>query len=129
MYENLNDDNMLLYAAKEYNKPNAVMSEFEEDINRILYIKRLLTKYYATGVLKERLILNHIIIIYNVFGIEAASRLLFCKLEEKDYEILKPFLVFLNFLPEMIKGIKGKDILTSDIKLDEGAIKCLRQLG
>jgi hypothetical protein len=129
MYENLNDDNMLLYAAKEYNKPNAVMSEFEEDMNRILYIKRLLTKYYATGVLKERLILNHIIIIYNVFGIEAASRLLFCKLEEKDYEILKPFLVFLNFLPEMIKGIKGKDILTSDIKLDEGAIKCLRQLG
>jgi hypothetical protein len=129
MYENLNDDNMLLYAAKEYNKPNAVMSEFEEDMNRILYIKRLLTKYYATGVLKERLILNHIIIIYNVFGIEAASRLLFCKLEEKDYEILKPFLVFLNFLPETIKGIKGKDIATTDIKLDEGAIKCLRQLG
>ena len=127
MFENLTDDNVILYAAKAYNKPTAIMSEFEEDFNRILYIKRLLTKYYSTGVLKDRLIINHIVVLYNVFGLEAATRLLFFKLEE-DYEILKPFLIFLNFLPEVVKGIKGRDILTLNIKLNEGAIKCLRQL-
>jgi hypothetical protein len=128
MFENLTDDNVILYAAKAYNKPTAIMSEFEEDFNRILYIKRLLTKYYSTGVLKDRLIINHIVVLYNVFGLEAATRLLFFKLEEEDYEILKPFLIFLNFLPEVVKGIKGRDILTLNIKLNEGAIKCLRQL-
>ena len=61
MFHDLNDSNFMLYAAKVYDRPNAVMSEFEEDINRLLYIKRLLTKYYSSGVLKERLILNHII--------------------------------------------------------------------
>jgi hypothetical protein len=128
MFENLTDDNIFLYAAKEYEKPNAVMSEFEEDFSRILYIKRLLTKYYASGILKERLILNHIVILYNVFGIEAATRLLFAKLEEKDYEVIKPFLIFLNFLPNVVKGIRGKNIITSDIKLDKGSIECLRSL-
>ncbi len=54
MFENLSDENIELYAAKAYEKPNAVMSEFEEDLNRILYIKRLLTKYYNTGILKDR---------------------------------------------------------------------------
>jgi hypothetical protein len=127
MFLELNDDNFLLYAAKVYDKPNAVMSEFEEDLNRILYIKRLFTKYYSTGALKERLILNHLVVLYNVFGPDA-TRLLFFKLEEKDYEVLKPFLLFLNFLPEIVYGIRGKNILTDEIKLDEAAVKCLRQL-
>jgi hypothetical protein len=129
MFEDLNDENVLLYAAKEYDKPNAVMSEFEKDFARILYIKRLLTKYYSTGVLKEILILNHIVILYNVFGVQATTRILYTKLEPKDYEVIQPFLIFLNFLPPIIKGIKGKDIITSHIKLDEGSIKCLRNLG
>jgi hypothetical protein len=128
MFDDLNDNNFMLYAAKVYDKPNAVMSEFEEDINRILYIKRLLTKYDTSGVLKERLILNHLVILYNVFGVEAATRILFFKLDEEDYKILKPFLMFLNFLPKIVYGIRGKNIITNDIKLDTGAIECLRNL-
>jgi hypothetical protein len=128
MHENINDDNFLLFAAKAYDKPNAVLSEFEEDLNRILYIKRLLSKYYASGLMKERLLMNHLIIFYNVFGIEAASRLLFFKLEERDYPVIKPFLLFLNFLPNIIKGINGKDIITTEISLDKGSIQCLRAL-
>jgi len=128
MFENLTDDNVMLYAAKVYEKPSAIMSEFEEDYNRILYLKRLLTKYHTTGVLKDRLIMNHIVLLYNVFGIEAATRLLFVKLEQKDYEVIKPFLIFLNFLPKVVKGINGRDINTDEIQLDQRAIECLRNL-
>lgn len=128
MFHDLNDSNFMLYAAKVYDRPNAVMSEFEEDINRLLYIKRLLTKYYSSGVLKERLILNHIIVLYNVFGIEAATRLLFFKLDEKDYQVIKPFLIFLKFLPPVVYGISGRDILTGEILLDEGSLQCLANL-
>lgn len=128
MFHDLNDSNFMLYAAKVYDRPNAVMSEFEEDINRLLYIKRLLTKYYSSSVLKERLILNHIIVLYNVFGIEAATRLLFFKLDEKDYQVIKPFLIFLKFLPPVVYGISGRDILTSEILLDEGSLQCLANL-
>jgi hypothetical protein len=128
MFENLTIDNIFLYAVKAYDKPNAIMSEFDEDYSRFLYIKRLLTKYYATGVMKERLILNHLVLLYNVFGVEAATRLIFAKFEEKDYEVLKPFLVYLHYLPEVVKGISGKDIYTNDIKMDEKSIECLRNL-
>ena len=128
MFQNLTDDNIMLFAAKTYDKPNAVMSEFEEDFARILYIKRLLTKYYSSGILKDRLIMNHIVVLYNLFGIEAATRLLFFKLEEKDYEVIKPFLLFLEFLPEVVRGINGKDIYTDLIKLDKGSVECLRNL-
>jgi hypothetical protein len=128
MFDDLSESNYLLYAAKSYERPNAVMSEFEEDLNRILYLKRLLTKYYATNVLKDRLIMNHLVVLYNVFGIESTTRLLFFKLEEKDLEVIKPFLMFLNFLPEVVYGINGKNIVTSEIRLDQEAIKCLRNL-
>jgi len=128
MFEDLNDANFLLYASKAYDKPNAVTSEFEEDLNRIQYIKRLLTKYYSTKILKERLILNHIIIFYNVFGVEPATRMMFYKLESRDLEVLKPFLIMLNFLPPIVKGVNGKDILTDIIKLDKSAVECLRNL-
>jgi len=128
MFENINDDNIMLYAAKVYDKPNAVMSEFEEDFSRILYIKRLLTKYYSSGSIREKLMLNHIIVIYNVFSVEAATRILFFKLDEKDYTVLKPFLIFLNFLPPVVMGINGRNINTSEISLDENIVKVLRNL-
>lgn len=128
MFDNLTESNFSLYAAKAYDKPNAVMSEFEEDLNRILYLKRLLTKYYSSKVLKDRLIMNHIIVLYNVFGVVAATRMLFYKLDDKDLEVVKPFLIFLNFLPEKVYGINGKDVCTADIKLDQEAVKCLRDL-
>lgn len=128
MFENLSDENFLLYAIKCYSSPNAIMSEFEEDLNRIQYIKRLITKYRDSGEFKGRLILNHIVVLYNVFGVDGATKILFFKLDERDYEIIKPFLVFLNYMPEVVYGIRGKNIRSSDIKLDQEAIKCLREL-
>ena len=127
-FDNLNEDNFQLYAAKAYEKPSVVLSEFEEDLQRILYIKRLLTKYCKTGVLKERLLLNHLIVIFNVFGLEAANRMLFFKLEEKDLEIIKPFLIFLSYLPKKVLGINGKDFFTDDIGLDAGTVEVLRAI-
>ena len=118
MVNNLNDDNFMLYAMKAYDKPNAIVSEFEEDLKRIKYVKRLINRYKDTGELKERLILNHIIILSNVFGVEPAVRMLFYKLDVVDYMILKTFLLFLNFMPKYINGIGGKYINSSDIGID-----------
>ena len=128
MFDDLNESNFLLFASKAYDSPNCVLSEFEEDLNRIQYIKRLITKYNNGGELKERLIINHLLVLYNVFGAEAATRILFYKLDEFDYPVLKTFLVFLNFMPEMVKGINSTNIISSDIQLDKGTIKCLRKL-
>ncbi len=72
--------------------------------------------------------MNHLIVVYNVFGLESASRLLFFKLEEKDYKVIKPFLLFLGLLPAWVMGIRGRDVFTDNIGLDEGAVTCLRQL-
>lgn len=118
MISDLNENNFLLYAMKAYDKPNAIISEFEEDLKRIKYIKRLIRRYRVTGELKERLILNHIIILSNVFGVEATVRMLFYKLDIADYAILKTFLLFLNYMPRHINGIKGRYINSADLGID-----------
>lgn len=118
MISDLNENNFLLYAMKAYDKPNAIISEFEEDLKRIKYIKRLIRRYRVTGELKERLILNHIIILSNVFGVEATVRMLFYKLDTADYAILKTFLLFLNYMPRHINGIKGRYINSADLGID-----------
>ena len=128
MIENLCDDTFMMFAMKAYDKPNCIMSEFEEDLKRIKYVKRLIKRYKATGNLKERLILNHIIILSNVFGVEAAVRMLFFKIGKEDYEILKTFLIFLNFMPNTIKGINGNNIYSSDISVDLFVGKRLRSI-
>lgn len=115
---NLTDDNFVMYAIKNYNSPNCIMSEFEEDIKRIKYIKRLIKKYRATKDIKERLILNHIIVLSNVFGPEATTKMLFFKMDESDYSILKTFLLFLNFMPKVVYGIRDKHIDSSSISID-----------
>jgi hypothetical protein len=94
------------------------MSEFEEDFKRLKYVKRLIKRYKSTGELKERLILNHIIVLTNVFGVEPAVRMLFYKIDDNDFHILKTFLLFLNFMPQYINGIKGKYMNSSDIGVD-----------
>jgi hypothetical protein len=128
--EKLDETNFLLYAAKHYDNPSCFDTlEFYEDLNRFKYLKRLFSRYQEEGELKERLILNHIIIIYNLFGNEASTRMLFLKL--KDYHpLLKPFLIFLNVLPERVVniGIEGKTINTSDIPLDSNIITSLRKI-
>ena len=118
MIDNLTDDNFLIYAIKCYDNPRCIMSEFEDDLKRLKYIRRLIKRYKSTGDLKERLILNHIIVLSNVFGTEAAVRMLFFKIDTADYHILKTFMLFLNYMPKIVKGIKGKNINSSDITID-----------
>jgi hypothetical protein len=128
MIEDLNDENFMIYAMKCYDSPNCIMSEFEEDLKRIKYIKRLIKRYKTTGELKERLILNHIIILSNVFGTRNAVRMLFFKLDEQDYQILKTFLMFLDYMPDYITGVRGKDIWSRNISVDLFVGKRLRDI-
>ena len=99
----ITEENYMLFAMKVYENPQCKsVQEFHEDMNRIKYLKRLFKKYKSTGVLRERLILNHIIILYNVFGIQAATRILFTRLDKELHPILKTFLVFLHMFPDKI---------------------------
>jgi len=101
MFEKLTNDNITMFAIKHYDNPQCEgESEFHDDMKRFKYIKRLLRKYQDSGELKERLILNHLIVVFNVFGAEAGSTLLLFKLEPEFWSILKTFMVFLNMLPD-----------------------------
>ena len=96
----LTEETFPLYAIKFYDNPHCRgMSEFQDDLKRFRYLKRLFRKYKAGKGLKERLILNHIIVLYNLFGLEAATKMLFFKIERKYWSQLKSFLYFLNFMP------------------------------
>jgi 5'(3')-deoxyribonucleotidase len=100
IFDELTNRNFKLFAMQHYNNPECTdVEEFKEDLNRFRYLKRLLSRYEADGDLQERLILNHIIVIYNVFGIEAANRMIWFKLQKEHWTYVKPFLVFLNYLP------------------------------
>ena len=98
----LNDGNFLIYAAKCYDRPHILQSEFEDDLKRLKYVKRLLRKYKQTGEFKERLVLNHVIILANVFGVEATTNMLFFKVDQEDYPMLKPILIYLNYMPSRL---------------------------
>ena len=98
----LNDGNFLIYAAKCYDRPHILQSEFEDDLKRIKYVKRLLRKYRQTGEFKERLVLNHVIILSNVFGVEATTNMLFFKVDREDYPLLKTILIYLNYMPSRL---------------------------
>jgi hypothetical protein len=104
------------------------MSEFESDIKRTKYLKRLFRRYKITKSLKERLILNHIILLNNVFGPETTARILFYKIDERDYDILKTFLSYLNIMPDMIYGVRGKNISVAEIPIDVNVAEILRQI-
>jgi hypothetical protein len=128
LFDELNDSNVLLYAAKCYDKPNCIQSEFDDDYKTFRYIKRLLHRYRLTGEIKERLMLNHLILCQNVFGVEASTRILFLRISEKDYSALKTFLVCTSAMPNIIKGIDGEDIRSSDIQLDDKLVNILRNI-
>lgn len=125
----INDDNFVLYAAKCYDAiHHNNTEEFFDDLKRFKYIKRLFSKYDAGGELKERLILNHIVILYNSFG-EHTTKMLFFKLDGY-HEFLKPFIVLLGYMPETIRGI-GSDsaiLYSSDIHMDENIVTKLRNI-
>jgi hypothetical protein len=128
MFDDLNDENFMMYAMKCYNSPNCIMSEFEGDIKRTKYLNRLFRRYKVSKSLKERLILNHIILLNNVFGPEVTSRILFYRIDERDYDILKTFLLYLNLMPDMVYGINGNNIRTSEIPVDMNIAEILRKI-
>jgi hypothetical protein len=129
LFDDLNEKNYVHFAMKYYdNRQCTSVEEFNDDLNKIKYVKRLFNRFLETGELRTNLILNHLIVIYNVFENEAATRMLFFRVEKKFYSILKPFLIFLNRLPEKIKGIDGEDIQTNHIPLNETTIKELRKI-
>ena len=126
-FDDLTDANFLMFAMKEYtNQQCTNIDEFYDDLKKIKYIKRLINRFLESGKLKEILILNHLIVFYNVFDNKAATRLLFFKIEEKYWSVLKTFLIYLSMMPETVKGIRGKDIISSDIQLNQEVIDTLR---
>ena len=127
IFDDLNEKNFLLYAMKEYDNPQCVqVEEFYDDLKKVKYIKRLFNQYLNDGVLKERLLLNHIIVFYNVFPVRSATRILFLKIEEEFWPILKTFLVYLSYMSEIIDPINGRTILSDDIQLDQVVVDRLR---
>ena len=110
-FDELNQDNWSIFAIKNYNNPQSVTySDFEEDIKKFKYIKRLFRRYDTTGELKTHLILNHIILLYNVFG-DAATPLLFFKIEDNYWPVMKAFLLFLDRLPMSLNNDVNNDCL------------------
>lgn len=127
-FDDLNNDNILIYAVKAYDRPNCIMSEFKDDMKRFNYLKRLFKRYRKFDELRERLVLNHIVVLCNVFSPEIATRLLFFKVTKEDYPALKTYLLFLSVMPEKIRGIKGQDIQSSEIPVDFKIAEVLREI-
>ena len=128
-FSNLTNTNFIMYAIKCYDNPSSCsVKEFQEDLDRIKYLKRLFRRYKDKRELKERLILNHIITFYNVFGVHAATRMLFMKTEDDLWYILKTFLLFLNYMPNVVPGIEGHDIIGADIGVDIILVEKLRKI-
>lgn len=125
----LTEKNVIMYAMKYYDNPQCVeIEEFYDDLKRINYIRRLFVRYKNEGELKERLILNHLIILFNVFPIEVATNLLFFKIESDYWTPLKTFLVYLNYMPDKLTFLENCEILTTDIPLDSNIISILRSI-
>jgi len=121
-FDELNENNYIMFAIKHYENPQAVtQDDFYEDMKRFKWIKRLLKRYKTTGVLKSHLLLNHFIILYNVFG-EATTPLLFFKIDKELWPVIKTFVVYLDRLPEYPKSI------LHDIKMDEDCLLDLNKI-
>jgi len=120
MYEKITPENVLMFAIRNYDNPHCEgEKEFEDDLKRFKYIKRLLRKYYDTEILKERLLLNHIIVLHNVFGSDACATLLLYKIQEEYWSALKSFLLFLNIITENE---------LNQVEKDEKVYKVLKEL-
>ena len=121
-FEDLNKDNFLLFAIRNYDNPHAVTKDdFAKDLNHFKYLKRLLRKYHLTGELKSHLLINHFIVIYNIFG-DAATPMLFYKIDQNLWSSIKAFIVFLDKLPEHPRT------KLHDIEMDETCLKELQRI-
>jgi len=126
--EKISDNNFLIFCARHYNKQCHSTDEFIEDLQRIKYIKKLVTRYEETGELKERLILNHLIILSNVFGPEIACKIIFLKMKEQ-LKFLKPFLILLNILPNRLYNVGEEKIINTDlVPMDKNIVEALRKI-
>ena len=120
IFEDLNEENFTLFEIRHYDNPQCTSTEeFYEDIRRFRYLKRLLKRYHKTGELRERLILNHLIILSNVFGVENAIRMLQYKIDDEYWPVVKTCLLYLEYIDE------GFDV---EISLDEKVVKRMREL-
>lgn len=120
LFDELTEENFVLFASRNYNNPQCTsIEEFNDDLLRFKYLKRLFKRYTKDGDLQERLILNHLIVLYNIFGITAASKMMFHKMEDEYWPVLKTFLVYLNY-------VKETDMV--EVPLDEHIVKVLREL-
>ena len=122
----LNEDNFLMYAIKNYYNPGSMgMAELEEDLKIIKYIKRLLNRYKTYGEINERLVLNHLVVLYNVFG-DATTDMLFYKIDKEYWSDLKTYLVYLHRMP--LETVVSPGIKETDIPLNNELIAVLRKL-
>src|SRR5210317_475280 len=120
MIHELTEENLFLYAAKHYYNPKFTdIDEFKEDLNRFKYIKRLFNRYLHEGELADRLIINHLIVVSNVFGIEPMLKILELKLEDKHWPIVKPFLIFLKYI---------KNTQYTNVSLDKFVVDRIREV-
>jgi hypothetical protein len=125
----LNDDNFMLYAAKKYDQPHIATAEFLEELQRLKYVKRLLRKYRATGDLRERLLLNHVIVLGNIFGPDGACNMLLFKVDDEDRPALKTVLLYLNFWPKQLPyTFNGESIHHDGIPIDMNLANKLRAI-
>lgn len=127
--DKLTDHNFLLFCAQHYDNSRYISTEeFVEDLNRIKYIKKLITRYVENGDLKERLILNHIIVLYNCFGPDILCKILYLKLKHQ-MKYVKPFLILLNILPEKIYNVEDEIVIdTNLIEMDQNIVDKLRKV-
>lgn len=127
----LNDSNFMLYAAANYDNVQCYeVDEFYDDLKRFKYLKKLFSRYKEKGELKERLILNHLITLYNVFEPQANTKMLFYKIDKQHWHMLKTFLLFLNYMPDVVYHIdeKNTNIINGDVPIDLHIVKVLREL-
>ena len=120
IFNELTESNLFLYAAKHYDNPTfSDVDEFYEDLKRFKYIKRLVNRYLEHNDLAERLILNHLIVVFNVFGVEATLNILNLKLEERHWPVIKPFLIFLKYI---------RNDQYTEIEMDKLVVDKLREI-
>jgi hypothetical protein len=120
LFDELNEENFILFASRNYDNPQCMsVEEFYHDLHRFKYLKRLFKRYIQNEDLQERLILNHMVVIYNVFGIEAANRMMFYRMEQEYWPAIKTFLIFLNYLEERA---------LIEVPLDQTIVDRLRKL-
>ena len=125
MPEKISERSFLLHAMKFYDNPQCVnLSEFEEDLKRFGYLKKLFMRYKECGDLKERLILNHIIVLFNLFGV-ATVELLFFKIERQYWDALATFLVYLDLMPEVVPDY---GVRLDSLELDQRILNTLKEI-